>query len=685
MYRLALLLACCTLATAQPRPIELKDFYRIETVSDPVLSPDGSRVAYIRTHTIEAENKRRSEIWAGPADGSSPPQCVSDPAISATGPRWSADGKLLAYSGGGEWFLHMDADTGAPFRIPGVSGAPLFSPDGKWIAFTKKVDVPRTPQPDLSEFDRLTQERFKGRIYDWANFRFDGRGYLPDPRDPHATPPSELYVVPVPGGEPKQLTHLGVDVLTPAWRADSQALAFTASTHQRDENSYERADLYTVTLDGSPKRITQDDGWHHLSPAWSPDGKSIAVLREEGLNRILASKRHQGSPVDIYLVPAEGGGKFRNLTADWDNLPGPPKWSPDGGSLYFTAGVKGTAHLFRINVADAAITQVTQGDRVLGPVNIAGDVIAYTATSPSHPVEVFTSSLHKPSERVITQVQNTLLAEWQLGKVERIRYDSKDGTSIDGWVVLPPGYDPKKAAYPMILTIHGGPHGAFASSFSFEEQLMAAAGYVVLYTNPRGSTGYGEKFLWGTWGAWGDRDFQDVMSGVDYAIKHYNADPKRLGVTGYSYGGFLTNWIIGHTKRFAAAVVGAGPSDWISNYGTGDIPRTKESEFLGHPWDTEANAVMIRQSPITYAANIQTPTLFVHGEADARVPISQAEEMYTSLKKRQIPAKFVRYPGEYHGGWSAWDTVHRYQQEMLWWKQYLGSAATPAPQPSAAQ
>ena len=169
----------------------------------------------------------------------------------------------------------------------------------------------------------------------------------------------------------------------------------------------------------------------------------------------------------------------------------------------------------------------------------------------------------------------------------------------------------------------------------------------------------------------GDRDFEDVMSGVDYALKHYNADPKRLGVTGYSYGGFLTNWVIGHTTRFAAAVVGAGPSDWISNYGTGDIPRTKESEFLGSPWDAKANATMIAHSPITYATNICTPTLFVHGESDARVPIAQAEEMYTTLKKLHVPAKFVRYPGEYHGGWSPWDTVHRYQQELLWWKEYL--------------
>jgi Tol biopolymer transport system component len=351
MYRLAFALTLYGIAAAQPRPIELKDYYQLESVSAPTLSPDGRQIAYVRTRIVEAENKRHSEIWLTAADGSLPPVLVSDPAVSATNPCWSPDGKLLAYSGGGQWFVHTETAGGAPFHIPGVSGPPVFSPDGRWIAFTRKAPSTKEPAPEGSEFDRVTQERFKGRMYDWMNFRYDGRGYLPDPRDPRATPPSELFVVPVAGGEPKQLTHLGVDVLTPAWRPDGLGLAFTANTHQRDEYAYERADLWTVTLDGDTKRLTQDDGWHHLSPAWSPDGRSIAVLREEGLNQILASKRTQGSPIDIYLISAEGGTP-RNLTPDWDDMPGAPHWSNDGRSIYFHAGVKGTAHLFRLRVAE---------------------------------------------------------------------------------------------------------------------------------------------------------------------------------------------------------------------------------------------------------------------------------------------------------------------------------------------
>ncbi len=678
MLKLALVLAIAEFAFSQTRPIQLSDYYKLESVSAPALSPDGRRVAYVKTHIIEAENKRQNEIWLYSA---TQPVRVSDPAFTATNPRWSPDGKLLAYDtpGGSPWFVSVATPNAKPYQIKGVESTPLFSPDGKWIAYTRKVAPPKAERPRLSDFDKLTQERFKGRIYDWMNFRFDGRGYLPDPRDPRDTPPLELFVVPAQGGEPRQITHLGVDVVTPAWRADSQALTFTADLHQRDEYAYERADLWTVTLQGESRMLTKDDGWHQMSPAWSPDGRSIAVLREEGLARVIASKRRQGSSIDLVLVPAQGlltGEQPRNLTANWDNMPGPPQWSADGKSLFFEAGVKGTEHLFRVNIDDAKVEPVTQGDRVIAQASIVGNRLAYTSSSVDKPAEVYTASLPAAGrfpldEQKISGVNDALVATWQLGKVERIRYDSKDGTSIDGWVVLPPGYEQAQQAYPLVLMIHGGPHGAYTSSFAFQEQLLAAAGYIVLYTNPRGSTGYGETFRWGTWGGWGERDFEDVMAGVDSALKHYRADPRRLGVTGYSYGGFLTNWIIGHTTRFAAAVVGAGPSDWVSNYGTGDIPRTKETEFLGSPWEENARAVMLAHSPVLFADKIQTPTLFVHGEADERVPIAQGEEMYTALKKRRVPAKFIRYPGEFHGGWSPWDVVHRYQQEMLWWRQYL--------------
>jgi dipeptidyl aminopeptidase/acylaminoacyl peptidase len=298
--------------------------------------------------------------------------------------------------------------------------------------------------------------------------------------------------------------------------------------------------------------------------------------------------------------------------------------------------------------------------------------MAYTAETPASPGDVFAAALDGRGERKLTGFNDALLASVDLAPAERIRYASKDGTPIEGWVLLPPAASQAPRPVPLILNMHGGPHGAYGYEFSFQRQLWAARGYAVVYTNPRGSTEYGEKFLWATWGGWGNLDYDDVMGGVDEAIRKFPIDPKRLGVTGYSYGGFLTNWIITKTTRFAAAIAGAGISNWISDYGTADIPRTKETEFFGPPWDPKGNETLRRQSPIEYVGAAATPTLFVHGEADLRVPIEEAEQMYTALKKRRVPAKFVRYPDSYHGGWTPWNTVHRYDQELRWWARYLG-------------
>jgi len=267
------------------------------------------------------------------------------------------------------------------------------------------------------------------------------------------------------------------------------------------------------------------------------------------------------------------------------------------------------------------------------------------------------------------------LGELSLSPAERIQYPSKDGTMIEGWVIPPVGYPGSDRRYPLIVSMHGGPHMAYGNSFDYQFQLWAARGYAVFYCNPRGSTGYGEKFLWATWGGWGRVDYDDVMAGTDYVASHYSISQHRMGITGYSYGGFLTNWVITHTNRFAAAITGAGISDWISDYGTADIPRTKESEFYGPPWLPKSNALLTELSPITHVANVSTPTLFIHGESDMRVPIEQGEQMYRALKKLRVPARFIRYPDSFHGGWTPWNTLHRYYHELLWWDEHLSAGS----------
>jgi len=668
-----LLVIFCAMRSDAARPLNLEDYYRIETASAPAISPDGRLVAFVRNTIVEAENQRHTEIWIAPSDGSGKAMRLTGGVLNASAPKWSPDGKLLSFrqgrrgasAEGDTWFLRMDQPGGEPFQITGVGGAPIFSPDNRWIAFTKKTP-PEAKARELSAFEKQLDQRFKGRMYDWMNIRFDGRGYLPDPRDPAATPPLELYIVSRDGGTPKQVTHLGVDVKSAAWRPDSIGLALAADAHQRDEYSYERADLWTVDLDGQISKLT-DDGYEYDSPAWSADGRALVFRRRQGLNQIIQARQNHGAAVDLYRMPAEGG-PMTNLTPDWDLIPDAP--TCHGAFVYFAADDRGDTHLFRVPSAGGRAERLTNGERSLGSFSFSANFerMAYTASDSAHPAEAFSSSVDAAGEARLSNLNEALLKDVDLSPAERIHFRSADGTEVEGWIVLPRA--PKTPA-PLILSIHGGPHGSYGSTFNFEHQWLAANGYAVLYTNPRGSTGYGEKFLWATWGGWGKLDYQDVMAGVDYVLGHYPLDSKRLGVTGYSYGGFLTDWIITQTTRFSAAVTGAGISNWVSDYGTADIPRTKESEFYGAPWQQDSGERMRALSPISHVADAKTPTLFVHGEADRRVPIEEAEQMYTALKKLHVPAKFIRYPGNFHGGWPPWDMVHRYYNELQWWRQYL--------------
>ena len=683
-------IAWCAAASAQERrPLELEDYYRLKDVGSPALSPDGSRVAYVVSWVVEEENRRHSEIRLAAADGSGEPVRLTSPSFSASSPAWTPDGRMLAFSsrrpgadgstGGGTWFLRMDLPAGEAFRIEGLRGSPVFSPDGEWIAFTAAVPPPPAPpRAWASDFERRTVERFDGRDYDWMNYRFDRRGYLPDPRDPRATPPREIHLIPAAGGDPRRLTDLGFDSRGLAWSPDGRRLAFTADSHQRDEHSYGRGDLWTVDLDGNVTRLT-DDEYNYSSPSWSPDGGRIVVRGNEGLDVIIRESRDRGAPSDLFVFDAATGERTANLTADWDLIPGGPSWAPDGRHVYFSAGIGGDTHLFRVPAAGGEVEQVTHGDRRLGGFSFSADYsrVAYRATDPVTPGHIRVAATGGATETRVSDANGSLLAELALASPDRLLFRSPDGTEVEGWILPARRYDGGggagggAAGFPMILAIHGGPHGAYGNDFSFDRQLLAARGYMVLYTNPRASTGYGEDFRWGTWGGWGFKDYEDVMAGVDHAIANYDIDTARMGVTGYSYGGYMTNVVITRTDRFAAAVAGASISNWVSDYGVADIPRTKESEFYGPPWEERGLENLLRSSPLIHAKGVSTPTMFVHGESDHRVPVEEAEQMYVALRKQKVPARFVRYPDSYHGGWTPWRTAHRMWVQLEWWDEWL--------------
>jgi dipeptidyl aminopeptidase/acylaminoacyl peptidase len=405
----------------------------------------------------------------------------------------------------------------------------------------------------------------------------------------------------------------------------------------------------------------------------SPDRRLILFTKQLSTDAVIAQKLSHGGPRDLVVMPAEGG-RETNLTANWDYLPTGARWSPDGRFIYFTGAIGGATHLFRVPATGGSAAQITTGERRINGFvfDSAMTTMVYTVGRIEAPPEIHVARIDGSGERQLTRVHDPFAREVALSRAERLRYPSRDGTEIEGWLLFPHNYRANGGPYPLIVDNHGGPHASVGYAFEFKDQLFAANGYFVLQVNFRSSTGYGERFLWGTWGAWGDKDGEDVIAGVDHVIARYPIDRGRVATMGHSYGGFMSNWLITqYPDRFAAAAVGAGISNWVSDYGTADIARTKETEFYGTPWDDRARAIMIRQSPLTYAGRAKAATLFIHGEVDQRVPYEEAEQMYVALKKNGVPARMIQYAGQSHGIAGSWNAVHRMINELRWFDTYL--------------
>jgi dipeptidyl aminopeptidase/acylaminoacyl peptidase len=651
------------------RPLAIEDYYRVETVGAPQFSADGRTIQFTVSTRLEADNGTRTTTYAVPVDGSAPPAIV--PTAGGTG-RLAGRGGRLGRAGGGE---------------PGTAGASAptgpASPDGKWTIVLRDVPRPPAPAPARTDFEKRHEDRFKGAAFDWMEFQRDGQ---PFPAPNLSARPAQQIVLQAagaaPGAAPRLLVDLDIRPTGLVWHPDSTRVAFIADTTWRDEVKYERPDLWTVSIDGTLDRLT-DDGYVYADLEYSPDGRFLSYARTFGTDMVIAGKLNHGGPRDLFARSATG--EPVNLTARWDLEPGDSRWSPDSRHLYFTATIGGESHLFRVAVSGATqgvVEQITRGPRRIGGLAFSPDFsqIAYTVGLHDAPADIYVARIDGSGERRLTDVHRALTTEVAFGKTERLRWKSRDGTEIEGWLTLPHAFDRTRGPYPLIVFSHGGPHAATGYAFDFKKQFFAASGYFVFDTNFRSSTGYGEAFKWATWGAWGDKDGEDVMSGIDHVVSSYPVDARRVGHTGHSYGGFLTNWLITqYPDRFAAAVSGAGISNWISDYGTADIYRTKETEFFGTPWDEAARNRMIRQSPLTYAGRVKTPTLFVHGEVDQRVPYEEAEQMYFALKRRGVPARMIQYAGQPHGIGGHWNNVHRMLNELRWWETYLKPVPPAAP------
>jgi dipeptidyl aminopeptidase/acylaminoacyl peptidase len=670
-------------ALAQKRGVAPEDYYRMVDVVSVAMAPDGHHVAFTTGSVVEAQNRRHSEVWlATLRDGAlvGQPTRFTDPNDESTLPSWSPDGSVLSFVSSTKHassvkFRNVGQGAAATYAVAGVRGSPHWSPDGKWIAYTWMPTADSAARGAKARegwispnaiSHTLNAERMDGHVVTAMHYKSDGTLALL--QDPSVIPQRQLYVVAAAGGTPRRLTNFSFAVSEPVWSPDGESLFVGGDSLWDVPSVHQVRDIYVVSRNGgAPRAITSNPGSEY-SPAVSPDGKSLAYLHTQ----------ETGAELDLMVVALGPGGVFqgtpRNLTADWSLNPGAPAWTPDGRALRFLAGIGGNAHLFEVAAAGGSVRQVTQGARQLSLNSYSADgtLMAYAATDASRPGEVFVARADGSAEHRLSGLNDSWLTDVTIMPTERLTWKVADGTQIEGWVVKPVGYVPGKK-YPLILKIHGGPHGAYGQTFFQQFHVLSAAGFFVLYSNPRGSSNYGNKFEYATRGNWLVMDTEDFLGGVDAAIAKYSdIDPERVGVSGGSYGGVSTNWLTAYTNRFSAAVSSRSIANWYSWWGTADIPEMTEFEFYGTPWEQPERYA--RLSPFTHVKNVTAPTLLIEGENDYRTPMVEGEEWYMALKKLGVPAELVRYPRSSHGvsrNGEPWLLVDRLERIRSWFAYWL--------------
>lgn len=699
------------------RGITPEDYFAFEFVSDPRISPDGRMVAFVVTTIDQRQNRRVSNIWLVSADGSVPPRQITTSPQSSTSPRWSRDGKYLAFlsarpsasddarpaptgvvpqaSPAPPAASGSPEPTGSP-TLPGTPGVPsgvatataetpraqiyvLAMDGGEARRVTNLKNGVNSFQwsPDGTRFVALSRTgpsdgrsggtpRSDVRHYRHLSYKFNDTGWFDDRR-------SHLWVVDARSGRARQITS-GDDWndTDPQWSPDGARIAFVSDRtgHAFDESR--NTDVWVIPAAGGPLTKISDHEEADESPRWSPDGGMIAFIGQV---------RERDHP-RIWLAPSNGGAPSTLAARDLDLIPANLQWSGDGKALYFETGIRGELQLFRVDTGARTLRQITTGPRGVHAmdVNAMTGRIVYEANDFSNLDDIYISDADGSGERRLTHYNAPLWSRLELQNVERFTYKGADGWDVDGFLVKPLGWREGKK-YPLILNIHGGPAGMYGVDWYHEFQVYAARGWAVLFTNPRGSTGYGQKLERGIEGEWGGKDYIDIMNGVDAATARYPwIDKNRMGVTGGSYGGYMTNWIVSHTNIFKAAVTLRSVSDFISDEGTRDGAYGHRPDFGGDLfqrfdlyWD---------RSPLKYASNVRTPILILHSDNDYRVPLEQGEQWFRALKHFGVDAEFVIFPRENHNLTRTGEPKHLVESlnwQIYWFDRFLNGNASARP------
>jgi dipeptidyl aminopeptidase/acylaminoacyl peptidase len=639
----------------------LDDLFKLKALLGAKLSPDGKTAVYCVSYLEGEKRETKAGLWLLEIESGAVRQLTAG-VKTDTSPAWSPDGKEIAFlstRGGGPQIFVIPVDGGEarPITPEGmlIGGGPLWSPDGKYIAFTA-APKPETP-PEPGKPYRVTRN-----IY-----RFNGIGYL----DPLV---QDVYVIPSAGGDPKQLTDDKLMNASLVWSPDGQEILFLASFDPHE--FFPRSELKLVSLSGEARSLISTDWGQVMAAVWTPDSRKIVFVGQE-------NSKPFGAKNDLYVIKRHGSkpelrtsglkeGVYGGLQGDFPSMiQGIIGVSKDGANALVSAQIGGAVPLYKVALqGKESFKPVLAGDRNITLTGMTADRLLFTVEDMQNTLDVYTADLDGKNEKRLTRINDELLSGFLFPQTERLLFTGAEGAQVEGWYLKPAV---GQAPWPTILYIHGGPTGAFGHTFSIDFQNFAAQGYGVLFINPQGSTGYGDEFSTAINPDWGNRDYRDLMAGVDCVIEKGWADPDKLGVGGLSYGGYMSCWIVGHTDRFKAAIPENPVTDWLSMYGASDISAWLcETAFGGKPY--EVPEIYRKTAPITYAHNAVTPTLLIQGEVDWRCPAVQSEEFYAVLKSAGCIVEMIRVPNGSHVMSIGEDPNWRYQsnEEMIdWFDRYV--------------